>query len=77
MAKDRSGKQIRHLKGEIKRLQSEVKRLKKQPTDKDEYLDEIPSAITPCLFCPGIMYQTEMIGKSYFRCIECGRTKKV
>lgn len=81
MGKERSGKQIRHLKSEIKRLQAIIKRLKAgSQRDITDELDEIDPDVdlTPCFHCKaGAMIQVQIIDKPYLRCIDCGRTKKI
>lgn len=81
MNRDRSGKQIRHLKHEIKRLRAENKRLKagtKMNSQDDTDESESDNELTPCIHCKsGVMVPILIIDKPYHHCINCGRTKKL
>lgn len=87
MAKQKTHKRTRMLEGEIKRLQAENKRLKKNPhtgsdfdriLDKDEIDYEPDLKMVPCVHCKsGLMQEVELIGRLYWKCVDCNRTKRV
>jgi len=86
MAKQKPNKTIRFLRGEIKWLEAEVKRLKRNQhtggdfdeLDKDEIEYPEQHDAIPCMHCkPGTMIKTLIIGKEYWRCDQCRKTKKI
>ena len=81
MAKKSTHKRTRHLEGEVKRLEAQIKRLKKsKDLDKDElvYEELEPSEmIIECVHCKtGFMQEVMIVGRLFFKCLECGKTKK-
>ncbi len=67
----------------MKRLNAENKRLKKsKDIDKDEVeYDESGNDITinviECCFCKtGYMQEIYVVGRNFYKCLDCGRTKK-
>lgn len=72
------------MQGELKRLQAEIKRLKKTGNlDKEEIEydtngNDASENMIPCNLCKiGFMAIIEVVGRNFYKCGSCGRTRKV
>lgn len=82
--KTKTHKRTRHLEGEVKRLTAEIKRLKKsKDIDKDDVIydsegNDSEIKMIPCIHCNnGFMSEIDVVGRLYWKCSSCEKTKKI